>query len=305
VAEWTDAEPPPSPAEDARTRTSAIRAGRRILLTEGPDGISCEAVARAAGCDVSDVTRLFGSDAGLTDAVGRHLVSVLGAHTAAVAETGPASFAPLLDTLFAESDLRRVFVRSVAEDRELVMTLTHDNPVNALVRWIERTRGRHRGRVPVRTRVCVFASVSLLFGWLSGAEQFVEGLGLDVFSEAERNAAMAAAAGSVARAALSDEPALPTVTRRVRRSPSPAAEKAREFLASMGGVPPGPPGRGLEDPRLAAAAAAALVQGAIVGERKLRALTGLAGSVNVEPAVTTFAGMLLANAQGGPERPQP
>jgi hypothetical protein len=47
------------------------------------------------------------------------------------------------------------------------------------------------------------------------------------------------------------------------------------------------------------------VQGAIVAERKLRALTGLAGSVNVEPAVTTFAGMLLANAQGGPERPQP
>lgn len=350
--------PPPSPAEDARTRSSALLAGRRILLTEGPDAISCAAVARAVGCDESDVTRLFVSDAALAEAVGQHLVAALGGLTDAVAGKGPESFVTLLDTLFAEPDLRRVFVRSVVEDRDVVMTVTHDNPVNALVRWVERERGRRRGRVPARTRVCVFASVSLLFGWLSGAEQLIEGLGLHVFSETERNAAIAAAAGSLAHAALSDEPELrptaprfrpPTslpdellpvddamhavlaeairpdsfdvaavVTLLRRHSAVPGdvvgqlargeqiGDVRREFpvlqglVASLGGVPAGPPRSGLDDPRLAAAAAAALVQGAIVGDRKLRGLTGLTGSVNVEPALTVFAEMLLAGARSAP-----
>ena len=289
--------PPPSPAEDARTRRSAVLAGRRILLTEGPDAISCAAVARAVGCDESDVTRLFVSDAALTEAVGQHLVATLGGLTDAVGENGPEAFAPLLDTLFAESDLRRVFVRSVVEDRDVVMAVTHDNPVNALVRWVERERGRRRGRVPARTRVCVFASVSLLFGWLSGAEQFIEGLGLDVFSETERNAAIAAAAGSVARAALSDEPGFRPDTRRSRPLAPPDDAALHDLVERAGGVPAGPPRSGLDDPRLAAAAAAALVQGAIVGDRKLRGLTGLTGSVNVEPAITVFAEMLLDGAR--------
>lgn len=204
----------PSPSD----RERILAAARRLLADRAAGDVTVAEVAVAAGVDDATILRHFGSRRGVEHAVITELAARVDRSSERLRENGPATFDAVLAERRDDPIGSRLLTRCALGQMDIAPLLSVGNYVNGLTRWIEAHRGRRRGAVPVRTRLCVFGAMSTLLGWISYSPFLTTAFGLDQIDPAQLSAVVAESAGIVATLALAPGPELRKGLQSVDRS---------------------------------------------------------------------------------------
>jgi AcrR family transcriptional regulator len=204
----------------AASEAAILDAAVELYAVHGPDGVSLREVARAAGLTHALVARYFGSKQGLVSAVEDRLAADVRSVLDPAGSVGTDSFVALLTAVRTHPTMGRLVARSGLGDLD-------DSIVPDVI--VERCATARDG--DLRGRLCVYASASLLLGWLSWDGFLVPALRLRNVSARRRDDAVATAATSVLRLATQPKPELePRVLSTIAPEPEPPTDSTRDAL---------------------------------------------------------------------------